>query len=66
MKKDEIIQSIEQIALKSNDDQVKLNALSYLLNRIEHIEKETELKAENEKFREKSKERFEGLLNTFM
>lgn len=65
MDKAEIIKKIETIADKAKDDQVKLNALSYLLNRFELKEKEEEMKIEDQKFKEKTKERFESLIKAF-
>ena len=66
MEKTEIIKKIEYIADKSNDDQIKLNALSYLLNRIELKEKEQKLEEEDKKFKEQSKKRFESLASAFV
>ena len=65
MEKTEIINKIEYIANKGKDDQTKLNALSYLLNRLEYREREEELKSENKKFKEESKERIESLMKAF-
>ena len=65
MEKAELIEKIEHIATKSKDDQTKLNALSYLLNRLELQEKEEELKIESKRFKEESKERIESLMKAF-
>jgi hypothetical protein len=65
MEKTEIIEKIEYIANKGKDDQTKLNALSYLLYRLEYREKEEALKIENEKFKEQTKERIENLMKAF-
>lgn len=65
MEKTQIIAKIEDIANNATDEQIKLNALSYLLNRLEAKEKEEELKIENEKYKEQSKERIESLMKAF-
>lgn len=65
MEKIEILQNIEHIADKSEDDQVRLNALSYLLNRIEFKEKELQIKQDSEEFSKKTKEQLANLFKSF-
>ena len=53
MNKTEIINNIEKIAITAEDEEVRLTALSILLNNHFMIEKEKEAKTEREKSEER-------------
>lgn len=53
MNRTEIISKIENIAITAKDEQVRLNALTLLLNNDIIIEKEMEAKSEKEKSEER-------------
>ena len=61
MQKSEILKHIEDIALKSKENQVRLNALNLLLNYEISVEKEIEIKKKQEENDEKIKEKIKHL-----
>lgn len=61
MQKSEILEHIEDIALKSKENQVRLNALNLLLNYEISVEKEIEIKKKQEENDEKIKEKIKHL-----
>lgn len=65
MEKNEIIKKIEYIANNASDEQIKLNALSFLLNKYDMKEKEEELKKETEKNNKEFQKKMQTMISAF-
>lgn len=65
MEKTEIIEKIEYIANNASDEQIKLNALSFLLNKYDMKEKEEELKKETEKSNKEFQKKMQTMISAF-